>query len=260
MKRETKFILFTVFGFLFYAIISSKYFASLYVHLDGFIDSGIVSYLLTYLVVGIPIFGALLLLYSLRDIPSSVGLEKNLSQGMLVAFVFTLPMLLGYALSFSFNSEITSHSIFVGSIFAAFFEELYFRGFLFGLIFRNTKLGFIPSIFFGAVIFGLGHLHQSTDLMTLIGIFLVTGLGAAFFAWLYVEWNYNLWVPIGLHLFMNLHWSLFSAGDNALGGATANIYRLITIFLAISGTIAYKKSKKMSFEITKRNVWMRAHS
>jgi len=50
----------------------------------------------------------------------------------------------------------------------------------------------------------------------------------------------NLWVPIGLHLFMNLHWMLFSAGDNALGSIYANVFRAITITFTIVGQYCTK--------------------
>ena len=143
-----------------------------------------------------------------------------------------------------------------GVIFAAFFEELYFRGVFFGQLFRYAKIGFIPSILLCALLFASGHLWQSSDLSVLVGIFATTFLGALFFAWTYIEWNNNLWVPIGLHLFMNLHWMLFSVGDNALGDAYANIFRAITIAFTIVGTLLYKKHNKAGLKITRNNLWI----
>jgi len=257
MNRTFKFIIITVFGFLLYAFLSTKYFSILNTEIDNIIHFRIFSYLLTYLILGVPIFIALFILQPSSNILESLGINKNLIRGIVVAFLFALPMLIGYSIFFNLNTELTLEKVFIGSVFAALFEELYFRGFLFGQVFRNTKLGFIPAILFGAVLFGLGHLHQSNDFATLIGVFLVTAIGSAIFAWLYVEWNYNLWIPIGLHFFMNLHWMLFSAGENALGGTTANIFRIITIIAAIVGTIVYKKRRKTSYGINKGNVWMR---
>jgi predicted exporter len=97
-------------------------------------------------------------------------------------------------------------------------------------------------------------LYQGTELSELIGILLITFLGGILYAWVYIEWNNNLWVPIFLHLFMNLSWGLFSVAENALGGTYANIFRLITILLIIGLTIAYKIRAKLDFEINKRTL------
>lgn len=58
----------------------------------------------------------------------------------------------------------------------------------------------------------------------MIGIFLLTFAGAIFFTWQYVEWQYNLWVPIFTHTFMNFSWTLFQIDNSALGGFKANIF------------------------------------
>jgi len=161
----------------------------------------------------------------------------------------TLPMFIGFAILFDFDTELSLNSILVTVVAAAFFEELYFRGFLFGQIFRYTRWGFIPSILLGAILFGLVHLYQGTEPGEIIGIFLITFMGGILFAWTYVEWNYNLWAPIFLHLFMNLSWGLFAVSDNALGGMYANIFRVITITLTIILTLLYKRRNKIPLEV-----------
>ena len=70
--------------------------------------------------------------------------------------------------------------------------------------------------------------------------------GAVFFAWLYAEWNYNLWVPILIHTLMNLSWNLFEIDNSALGDIKANIFRGLTILTAILFTIIYKRNKKLT--------------
>ncbi|HPR61515.1 MAG TPA: hypothetical protein PLF35_11245, partial [Prolixibacteraceae bacterium] len=74
----------------------------------------------------------------------------------------------------------------------------------------------------------------------------------AWFAWLYVEWENNLWVPIFLHIFMNFSWIFFEVGSNALGGVFINIFRAVTIALTILITILYHK--KNGLKIKKRNL------
>jgi membrane protease YdiL (CAAX protease family) len=147
----------------------------------------------------------------------------------------------GFAIFLEYKPRITVNTILINVIAASFFEELYYRGFLFGQLFRYTSLGFILSVILGAVIFGLIHLYQGSALTEWIGIFLITFLGGILFAWVYVEWNFNLWVPVLLHLLMNLSFEMFSAGENALGGIYLNIFRSITLFLIIFLTIIYKR-------------------
>ncbi|RNL53985.1 CPBP family intramembrane glutamic endopeptidase [Pedobacter jejuensis] len=125
---------------------------------------------------------------------------------------------------------------------------------LFGMLYRYARLGFLPSVFFGSLLFGMAHLYQSTDSDEVIGIFLLTFVGSIIFAWIYSEWKFNLWTAISLHSLMNLYWLIFDVDKNALGVTYANMFRFLTIFLAIGGTIIYKKKKQISFEI-KRSTW-----
>lgn len=233
----------------------------LFNNLQGFISkmahNNELSYLLTLLITGLPLFIGVLVINKPRLFFKSLGINKSITKGAFFSLICTLPMLIGYSIVFDFNSDITWSEIFRGAIIAAFIEELYFRGILFGQIYRFTKLGFIPSILYGAIIFASFHLYQSQDLLTLIGIFTTTFLGSILFAWAYVEWKNNLWIPIFLHFFMNLFWMLFSAGENALGGVYANIFRILTILLIIVLTVIYKKKKGLTFEINKSTIWMK---
>ncbi len=154
----------------------------------------------------------------------------------------------------NFQIDIEAKHFWFGCVFAAFFEEFYYRGFFFGQIFKKTRLGFFPSLILGALIFASLHLYQSEDMATLFGIFITTFLGAGLFAWLYVEWEYNLWLPISLHFFMNLSWGMFSVSENAFGDFGANLIRGLTILFAILGTILYKKWQNIPLAIVKGNL------
>ncbi len=90
------------------------------------------------------------------------------------------------------------------------------------------------------------HLYQSNDLMSALLTVAVTALGSLLFGWLYVEWNYSLWVPMSLHAFMDLSWTLFPVGVvgyGATGNITVNIGRAITVILAVVITIMNKKKQ-----------------
>ncbi len=225
--------------------------------LDKITHQGLVSYILTYLIIGLPIFAGTWLINRPEGILKSLGLSAGLLSAAVYSLLFTLPMFIGGLLFFRFSGQIEVQNLMAGTLVAGFMEELYFRGFLFGQLFRKTRLGFITSILLGAVIFASGHLYQSQDTRELIGIFMVTFSGAVFFAWLYVEWNYNLWVPILTHTFMNLSWSLFNIHDSALGDTKANIFRGLTILTAIVFTILYKKRRNRKPAVNRQTLLLK---
>lgn len=256
LNRPFKTLLIVVVSFLVYYLLFQN-FNTIKVGFDRITNYGLTSYILTYLIIGIPIFIGTYLINRKGSIVISLGLSKNILVAIGLSILFTLPMFLGGFIFFEFDREIKLQQLFAGTIVAGFMEELYFRGFLFGQLFRNTNLGFLPSIFFGALIFAFGHLYQSQNVSVLIGIFLITFLGAVFFAWLYVEWNYNLWVPIFTHALMNLSWSLFNISDTALGGLNANIFRWLTIIFSIAFTIIFKNQRNEPLIITRKTLMVK---
>ncbi|MFD2247658.1 CPBP family intramembrane glutamic endopeptidase [Pontibacter ruber] len=257
MSKTLKISTITIVAFSIHFLFDGIYFKSIRSWMHEVINQFGVSHIIAYLIVGIPIFAGTLLIGKQKEFFKNLGLDKSFLKALAFAVVCTAPMFLGFSLLFDFNTDIKLNTILVSILAAAFFEELYFRGFLFGQLYKHTSLGFITSVLLGALLFGLIHLYQSTDPIELVGIFLITFLGAILFAWAYVEWNYNLWVPVLLHLLMNLAWELFNVSDNALGGAYSNVFRTITIALIIAVTILYKKRKGLPLEINKHTLFMK---
>lgn len=136
------------------------------------------------------------LINSKINILSNLGLNYNLIKPFFIALLFSFPMLAGGLIFFKLNQDISIPNLIEGTIIAGLVEEIFYRSFLLGQLYKYTKLGFISSIVIGAIVFAAGHLYQSQDSFELIEIFLITFMGAILFAWLYVEWYYNLWVPI----------------------------------------------------------------
>lgn len=194
------------------------------------------------------------MLYGYRNTLASLGLDKNSFPSFVYGFMFTLPMILGYAVIGEMQTDwLISSSIFTVFFWAAM-EEVLFRGFLFGQLFQKAKWGFLPAVLLNAIVFGLGHLYQGNGFGQTIGIFAITLIGAIWFSWIYIEWESNLWVVISLHFFMNLSWKLFSVGETALGGGGANLFRVCTIILAILLTIIYRKQKG-HFRVNRENIF-----
>ncbi len=258
MNKSLKVVLIIVISYLMHYTTNKLYFLDIKVLLDSYLHEISVSHFLAYLITLTPLFVGVGILHNFKRYFENLGFSGSILKGAAFAFLCTFPMLIGYSLFFEFNMEIAMAHIIKGAVIAAFIEELFFRGILFGQIFRFTNIGFIPAIVLSALLFASGHLYQSQDITTMFGIFLTTFMGAVLFAWLYVEWNYNLWVSIFLHLFMNLFWMLFSASDNALGGTYANIFRIITIALTIGLTVFYKIRKGMGFEINNNTLFIKS--
>jgi len=254
MNKSTKALLIILISFGVYFVFDDLFFKDLRKWFFGQTNQLGISHIITYLITGIPLFFGTLLIGRKTDLFQNLGLNKSIIKGFLFALVCTLPMYIGFSIIFEFNPNVKLNTILIGVVSAGFFEELYYRGFLFGLPFRKTKLGFILSVLFGALYFGSLHLYQTTELNELLGIFLITFLGGILFAWIYAEWNFNIWIPVFLHMLMNLAWELYSVSENALGGIYSNIFRLLTIGLVIILTILYKKRKGIKLTINRKNL------
>lgn len=257
MNRFRFFLIFII-GFVAYYYIDVTLFSSIQKEITNLSQSKALGHILAYTITLIPLLITVAFLHkSYQNIHEKLGLAKSLAAGIVFALVSTLPMIIGYVIRFDLNKELSLETIIINTISSAFFEEFIYRAFLFGQLYRFTRLGFLPSVFLGSLLFGVAHLYQSTDINELILIFSITFIGSILFAWVYAEWNFNLWTAIFLHCLMNLFWLIFDIDNNALGGTYANVFRFSTVFLAILLTIIYKKKKKIGLEITRRTFWMK---
>ncbi|PHR46395.1 MAG: hypothetical protein COA32_11110 [Fluviicola sp.] len=181
-----------------------------------------------------------------RKVFEVLGLHKGILKGLAIGFICSLPMFIGYAFLNGFEFKLDLSLIHRDFIQAGFFEELLFRGFLFGILFYVVGWGFIPAILLPSIFFGLGHLYQAENVSEAISVFLFTGLGSAGFTWFYTAFK-NLWVVIFLHAFMDLAWDMFQIETTVSGNLTVNIFRFATlglmIFLAIRNTIRHPEHK-----------------
>ncbi len=197
---------------------------------------------------------ALILIHRRTDLKEVWGLNGDFRTAFRKSFLFCLPMMIGYGVMAGFEVDVTWRVVAWTIFLAPVFEELVFRGFLFGQLFRFAGWGFIPAGLINALLFGGLHLYQASDLGGAIGIFSVTAMGGMWFAWLYIEWDRNLWVPIFMHLLMNAWWMLFAAGTNAGGGWEANLFRAMTIAISVIVTVRRNKANGGP-RITQKNLW-----
>ena len=82
---------------------------------------------------------------------------------------------------------------------------------------RGTRWPFRVAVWPSVVLSGWGHVEKNENLLEGAGLFFLTGSGGLLFARLVCRWQ-NLWVPMALHICMNLWWELFSVSRTAIGG------------------------------------------
>jgi len=246
--------------FLFFGIyfgLDQFFFAAVQSKMTDLLRNRALSHMVTYILSLAPLLiGALLLRPTDQDkLLSKFGLNGSLILGVAIGGLATVPMFVGYAFRFSLMRQPDLNSLLINTVSAGLFEELIFRAYFFGLVYRYTRLGFIPAILATSLVFALLHLYQSQDPMELALIFTTTFLGSVLFAWLYTEWKFNLWVPMALHILMNLAWMLFNVDDNAAGNLYANIFRFFTIVLVIVMTVMRANKCRNSLRVNRKTLW-----
>ena len=172
-------------------------------------------------------------------------IDGNFIKGMVFALISTLPLFIAFPVVGDFNGGLTWDKLVRSAFIAAFFEEVIFRGFIFGQLFRYCKIGFWWSVIIPSLLFGSIHLYQGSDPLSSLAAFGVTFIGGLFFSWIYVKWDFNLWCPVGLHFFMNLSWLLFTVEGNsvAAGGVVSNVFRILSVVVAIVLTNVYLRKR-----------------
>lgn len=169
-----------------------------------------------------------------------LGLTASVLKGFSFALVASSPTLVGFALARSIPPGLAPPNLLFLTVFSPIVEELEFRAFGFWQLYRRAHWPLWLAILPPALLFALGHIEKGQDWGERAGIFLITGTGAAVFSWLLKEWQ-NLWVPIALHICMNLWWEIFSVAKTAVGGWFPFALQTASILLAIVLTRVAKR-------------------
>lgn len=131
------------------------------------------------------------------------------------------------------------------TVFSPFVEELAFRAFGVRQFQRGTGWPFWVVVWPSTMLFGWSHVEQAENLPETVGLLILTGAGGLLLAWLVYRWQ-NLWVPVALHICMNLWWELFSVSRTAIGGWFPFALQILTILLAILVTLYCKRSRALA--------------
>lgn len=208
-------------------------------------------YTMNYLLAGVVPLAAWFLVRGTRHAHPMRGIFHGFVQGFIFSLTATLPMFVGFAALYPMQHTSTPDQLLLWIVVAGFFEELFFRGFAFGMLFQYAGWGFVPAVLLSAFPFGALHLYQGHDLVSSLAVFSITALGGALFCWIYAEWNFNLWCVAGLHILMNAAWILFPGDDNgAVGNLTGNLLRLITVAASIMLTVYNKRRSGRPYAVT----------
>lgn len=170
----------------------------------------------------------------IRQIIGDLGVLRNPIPALLFGLLVTAPALAGFALKLRPSPTLDAGDLLMGCLFYPFVEETFFRGFLFGQLYKRAGWSFWPAALTPAVVFALAHLYQSQDPAEIAGIFAITALGSVVFSYIFVQWGGNIWAPFAGHALLNLYWSVFAVDDTALGGTYANALRFAAIALAVA--------------------------
>ncbi|MCT2563063.1 CPBP family intramembrane glutamic endopeptidase [Chryseobacterium herbae] len=255
MNKIISFFFFFVLGFFVYYFLDLFYFKTIQTFVRELSGSKALAHVAAYSVTMIPLIITLKILFPKKNMADLFSINKSVLKGFNLAFIGTLPMLAGYLINFSLTDRIDIQSLFINTISSAFFEELIFRAFLIGILYRFSRLGFITSALFGSFLFAQVHLYQGSTGTEIIEIFLITFFGSVFFSWVYFEMDFNLWAAIFLHILMNLYWEIFNVSENVSGNLYGNSFKILSILLIIAIIIYRKYNNKVLFRITPKTLF-----
>jgi membrane protease YdiL (CAAX protease family) len=117
-------------------------------------------------------------------------------------------------------------------------EELLFRGYLFGQLYRRAGWPFWAAALVNAVPFVAGHFDQLSGkgwefVVSVAEVLLLVGVSALFAAWVYVRWEYNLWVLIFIHALLNFYSTTFAMSETSGFSWVDNVAWLMTLILVV---------------------------
>ena len=178
--------------------------------------------------------------------PVALAFAGGCSLIVLAGIAITSPL----ALSSQLPLELMRGAVLPGAA-----EEVLFRAFLFGFLYRFAGWGFVPAALLSAAVFGADHLYRDWDALEAGAIALLTGVGGLWWSWLLVEWRWNAWIPIVFHVLLNAWWTAFDVSDSALGGAWEIGLRLACMAVSIAVTVILAR-RRGGLRIRGRRWWL----
>jgi len=162
-----------------------------------------------------------------------LGIAASPLRPLLFGLAATAPAAIGFALTAHVSAAFTGRELVLLCAYFPFIEEVLFRALAFGQLYRRAGWNFWAAALAPAVCFALAHASQGAKIGEIAGIMAITGLGAVVLSYFFVRFGWNIWAPVALHALLNTWWTVFTVNQNALGGASDNIFRFGSLALAI---------------------------
>lgn len=180
--------------------------------------------------------------FSFKRMLEILGLNKGIGMAFMLALLAALPLLLGMQYLHGFNKDVSFADVWIEGIHPGYYEEILFRGFVIGILVRYAKWPALIPLVLSSLLFAMGHLYQAQNFSeTIVVFFTAFGVGTGFYLF-YKYSNWNLWFPLFLHSFMDTATTISNWHGTITMSLQDNIFRGITIILAIY--ISYRISKK----------------
>ena len=185
----------------------------------------------------------------------ALGLDRSPLRGLAFALLLTAPLAITYGATTPLRTdeavwrEVAHYAVMGGAA-----EEVLYRAFLFGLLFRFARWGFLPAALLVAAIFGAAHVYQGETAAEAASIALVTGVGGVWFAWLLAEWRFDAWVPISFHVLMNAWFNVFDVSETALLPLAGEVARAGVVLGSVVVTILL--ARRRGGRVVRGRAWL----
>jgi membrane protease YdiL (CAAX protease family) len=178
-----------------------------------------------------------------RGTAAELGLTRPVLPALALALVATAPLLVGLALrARRVDPAFAPAEVFYTAGYSSFAEDLVYTGFAVRQLHRRAGWPFRLAVLGVAVTFGLGHVEKGRTLAEMAALFAFTGAGLAAFAWLFLAWGDNLWVPVAMHVLLDLWWAVFGAGSTAIaGGPVPMALAGVSVAAALALTLVHRR-------------------
>jgi hypothetical protein len=173
------------------------------------------------------------------SVAAALALDRRVVRALAFGLACTAPMLIGFALT---RRSDVRDPLAIGylAFFAPFAEEVVSRGFAYREL-RRLGWPLWTAAAACALLTGIAHVEKGQTAASIVGLFVVTGVGGALFCWLVERWQ-SLWFAFALHALMNCWWVVFNVAPTALGGWLAFALQCASVLLAIAITRRLTKS------------------
>lgn len=185
---------------------------------------------------------------------AELGIRRPAARMIGVMALATVPMWLIFALTTPLATGVSLAGVLYLAVLSPFAEEIVFRGFAFRQLYRRASLGFWTSVLLTSAVFSLVHLQKASSVGQVVGIAVITFIGGAFFAWLFVRWDDNLFAPLIVHSLMNLAWQVFSVGESAFAGWLPTVLQASVLAFAVTLTLLVQRSRESIQPVARERV------